>query len=264
MSNRYYTDQIISSSLSSSSGSLGFIELHGGEAHHLSRVCRHQIGEEIVLFDGFGSEAKTRIDYINKSSVTLSIISLEEIDRELGLPLHLVVSAPKADRMDYLIEKLTELGVSDLTWLITERTVVIPALNKAEKWQRQVIEASKQCGRNCLMKIHQAIELTTFLSQKREYALRGIAHPKGIGLSTLMKKVSSEPQQNSTNISWNQLWPNGITFLIGPEGGFTEREVTMAIEQQYQPISLGKRILRIETAATYLASWVGSQIENED
>src|SRR5436190_713470 len=127
--------------------------LAGDEARHLAAVMRVQIGDEVVLFDGSGVEFTARVTATRKQAVELAIFERREISRELPFSLTLAVALPKGERQKWLVEKATELGVTRIVPLVTERGVAQPVESALERLRRSVIEASKQCGRNRLMEI---------------------------------------------------------------------------------------------------------------
>jgi 16S rRNA (uracil1498-N3)-methyltransferase len=138
------------------------------------------------------------------------------------------------------VEKLTELGVSTLHLLLTRRAVVHPRESKVDRLERYVIEASKQCGRNVLMRIEPPCEWESFVSAPGLPGMRLVAHP-GQGLS------SGSLHGPGTE----------VVAAVGPEGGFTDEEVALALRSGWQPINLGPRVLRVETAAVVLAALLG-------
>ena len=142
--------------------------------------------------------------------------------------------------MQFLIEKLTELGVTDFVPLRTARSIVDPRAAHLEKLRRQIIEASKQCGRNVLLRVADVADWAAYLRRPDLPLRRILAHPWG---ESVLKKDLSPSQE-------------GIALAVGPEGGFTEEEVAQAREAGWHAIVLGPRILRVETAALVLAAWV--------
>lgn len=226
MADRFFVDGPIS---------LGEISLTGEEVHHLATVQRFSEGDLVVLFNGDGRRYSATVLSVAKRYVLLDVTSVEESRSELGSPCWIASALPKGDRFDFLLEKLTELGVTDFVPLLTERSVVVPKEEKRDKWRRAVIEASKQCGRDRLMRVHSPQSFQELLSRADLPLRRQIAHPSGNALS----RSDGE-----------------ILFAVGPEGGFTEEEVAAAVEQGWEKVSLGPRILRIETAAIALASVV--------
>ena len=186
--------------------------------------------------------ASTRHGWIawERSQVELAILAAHAIDRELPRHITVGVALPKGDRQRYLVEKLTELGVRRLVPLRTERSVVHPDSSRENKLRRSVIEASKQCGRNRLMEIAPLTELDAFLATAPSTATRWLADSQGL------------PASGSAELG------NQVFLAVGPEGGFSSQEQFMARDRGWQPVSLGSRILRIETACTaivVLAAW---------
>ena len=212
--------------------------LTGDEARHLSTVMRAAVGQEVLLFDGSGFEFTGRIRALSKRGVELEIIDRRSISRELPVELTLAVALPKGDRQKWLIEKATELGVTRLVPLVTERGVAQPVEAALDRLRRAVIEASKQCGRNVLLAVEPAQEATAYFRESPRAALRIIADPDGSPLPG-RDKNHAEP----------------ILTAIGPEGGFSPAELAAATSAGWQAVSLGRRILRVETAAIALAAW---------
>jgi 16S rRNA (uracil1498-N3)-methyltransferase len=214
------------------------VVVRGPEAHHLATVCRLRAGNAVCLFNGDGYEYPACIIEVTRKDVTVEVRSREATTcRELPFSLHLGAPLPKGDRGWFLVEKLTELGVTALTILQTERSVVAVREAKRDKLERYVIEASKQCGRNVLMRI--AVRpLSEFLHDNRLVGQRLLAHPGG------------EPAVAETAS------PRGtdVVAAVGPEGGFTDDEVAEALAAGWRAIDLGPRILRVETAAILLAA----------
>jgi 16S rRNA (uracil1498-N3)-methyltransferase len=227
MAERFYT-----------SDALGFGEyaLDGAEAHHLSTVRRLAPGERITLFNGDGQEYAAEILGVSRKSVALNILSASAVDRELPFSLIVASALPKGDRADYLIEKLTELGVTRFVPLVATRSVVIPKESSVAKFGRAVIEASKQCGRNRLMAIDPPLGVTDFLERADSAGARLFLHPTANDLAQVARPGG------------------GATIAIGPEGGFTPDEVAAATAAAWTVAGLGSRILRIETAAVAAAS----------
>jgi 16S rRNA (uracil1498-N3)-methyltransferase len=212
--------------------------LAGVEARHLTAVMRASVGDEITLFDGAGLEYVARIAAIHKGTVELTIVQRREISRELTFSLTLAVALPKGDRQKWLVEKATELGVTSITPLITERGVAQPTDSALDRLRRAVIEASKQCGRNRLLEIASPVPASEFFAAASPSALRLLADPAGESLTADMNPP-----------------PDAVIAAIGPEGGFTPTELATAKTSGWKAISLGTRILRVETAAIALASW---------
>jgi 16S rRNA (uracil1498-N3)-methyltransferase len=214
----------------------GDVTLEGPEAHHLTAVRRFTVDDAVTLFNGDGREYPARIVQVGKKWVTVQVTGVLTPDRELGFPLHIASALPKGDRADFLIEKLTELGVTDFTPLVTERGVVKADEAKADKRRRAVIEASKQCGRNVLMRVHPPTRWLDWCA--RQTGRRLIAQPGGSAV----------------------IIAGAATVAIGPEGGFTDAEEKAALGAGWERLTLGPRILRVETAALAAAAVFGRSL----
>jgi 16S rRNA (uracil1498-N3)-methyltransferase len=233
MSDRYFIERPITSDQAT---------LGGAEAHHLIHVMRAKRGSRIVLFDGSGAEFTAAVENVGRSELELSIIAREAIDRELPLEITLGVALPKGDRQKWLVEKAVELGVAKLAPLRTDRAVAQPLEQALGRLHRSVVEASKQCGRNRLMEIQRPQSWTEFVENSRSEPCRLIAHPQGFH-----REPAPPPHAEK---------PKNIRLAIGPEGGFTPDEIALAVTAGWHTIDLGRRILRIETAALLLTATV--------
>jgi 16S rRNA (uracil1498-N3)-methyltransferase len=231
MSDRYFVETPITSDRAT---------LAGPEAHHLIHVMRVKCGSRVVLFDGSGAEFTAVVETVGRSDLKLNILARAEIDRELPLVITLGVALPKGDRQKWLVEKAVELGVAKLTPLKTDRAVAQPVEQALDRLKRAVVEASKQCGRNRLMKIERPQSWNGFVEETAAEPCRLLAHPQGFhhGADPL---PLAEP-------------PKNVFMAIGPEGGFTPDEVAQAVASGWHTIDLGRRILRIETAALLLVA----------
>ena len=163
-------------------------------------------------------------------------------------PVELAAPLPKGDRAQFLIEKLTELGVTTFVPLACQHSVIQPREGKLDKLRRYVIEASKQCGRNVLMEVREQVALQSYCVQApRPGQLSILAHPdKGDCTVALHKPAPCGAQSNT---------PGGYRLVVGPEAGFTVEEVNLAKGAGWQTVGLGPRLLRIETAAIVLVAW---------
>jgi 16S rRNA (uracil1498-N3)-methyltransferase len=226
MADRYFIDTALS---------LGPVDLDGPEAHHLATVCRVRPDDAVCLFNGDGHEYPARVVEVAKRRVVLEVTAVDTPQREVGFRLEVAAPLPKGDRAQFLLEKLTELGVTSFTPLQTVRSVVQPREAKLEKLQRHVIEASKQCGRNVLLQVQPLTEWKRFCASPGLPPLRLVAHP------------SAECGVRSAECK-------DVVFAVGPEGGFTEEEVAQALAAGWGTVTLGPRILRIETAALAVAA----------
>lgn len=217
--------------------------LQGTEAHHLAHVMRIESGQQVILFDGSGYEFVARVETVGRSKIELTVLERRMVDRESPVRLTLAVALPKGDRQRWLVEKAVELGVMVLVPLSTQRGVAQPTEGALDRLRRSVIEASKQCGRNRLMEIAAAQPWREFAAATPQLGLRLLAHPGCAPLSHVVSPKTALPQLPE------------IIAAVGPEGGFAEDEVQLAIENHWTTVDLGSRILRIETAALTIAAW---------
>src|SRR5580765_5083760 len=157
----------------------GFVTLEGAEARHLATVCRLRPGDAICLFNGDGHEYPARVASIEKRRVDVEVLEQHSPQHELAFHLEIAAPLPKGDRAQFLVEKLTELGVTKFVPLNTTRSIVKPREAKLEKLQRYVIEASKQCGRNVLMTVTPLMDWVDYLRDNALPKLRLLGHPGG-------------------------------------------------------------------------------------
>jgi len=216
----------------------GAFILSGAEAHHMATVRRFEPGDRVVLFNGDGGEYPAEIVGVGKKQVALCVFEREEPRREVPFPIVVGSALPKADRFDFLLEKLVEVGATRFVPLVTERSVVRPKAEKLDGWRRAVIEASKQCSRNVLMAIDGPMALSEFLTADHP-AQRFVLHTGGRG-------ERPDPPREA------------IAFAVGPEGGFADGEIGAAIGAGWRELSFGPRVLRIETAAVVASSWAAA------
>jgi 16S rRNA (uracil1498-N3)-methyltransferase len=224
-------------------------EISGSEAHHILHVLRLKEGDQVLLFDGTGVEYTARIEAISRQKVQCVIEGQQDICRELGVEIHLAVAFPKGDRSRWLIEKAVELGVHRIVPLESERSVVHIRPASLSRLNKAVVEASKQCGRNQLMEIGASVSFLRWLEQEQGDALQLIAHPEANG----------HPLHSISD--FNKV--NKVRVAIGPEGGFSASEVRDAVAKDWKLITLGDRLLRVETAALAVVASIGSWIHSE-
>lgn len=216
----------------------GPLQLSDEEASHAARVMRARVGDSIELFDGRGNQADATIQSIDKRNCVVTASAPRAIDREPARQLHFGIAFPKPERAKEMIERLTELGVHQITPIVCQRTQRGPTDSVLSKLRRIVVESSKQCERNLLMTIDDPLPFSTYVGDPREGA-SWIAHPTGHSIQSMLVSLGNEARVN---------------VLIGPEGGFSDDEVQLAMDSGYEPAGLGKRIYRIETAATVVAA----------
>ncbi|MCA9055068.1 MAG: 16S rRNA (uracil(1498)-N(3))-methyltransferase [Planctomycetaceae bacterium] len=215
--------------------------LSADEAHHLRDVLRIPVGAEVELFDGRGGHARAEVVAAGKRGVDVQLSTSPESDPYPAQEVWLVFAPPKADRLRWLVEKCTELGVDRLTPIITERAVVKPGEGKLRKLEDAALQACKQCGRNRLPAIMTPQTWSEFWRQVA-------ATDDNDGARWFIADRSGVPVPSALSAD-DRMRPGKIILLVGPEGGFTEPELQQAQAAGAQTLSLGTHILRIETAA---------------
>ncbi|MBM2837782.1 MAG: hypothetical protein HW415_407 [Deltaproteobacteria bacterium] len=201
-------------------------------------------GDQVVLFDGSGMEFEGRINGFSKDGVTVDITEGSEGDTESPVEIILGQGIPKSDKMDLIVQKSTELGVSKIVPIYSER--VVPksfSSNKIERWQRIAVEACKQSGRVKVPVISEPVSFDLFVKDAEPSSLKLI--PWEGEKERCLKKILPVVLGNSK-----------VIFIIGPEGGLTNSEIVIAKEYGFIPVSLGRRILRTETVPLALLSIV--------
>lgn len=211
------------------------LDLSTGASQHVGVVLRMQVGEQLTLFCGDNHEFEATIEAVKKKQVSVLVGAMKEKNRESPLSIHLAQAISKGERMDLVMQKAVELGVTSIRPIITERCVVKLDKERMEKrlhqWQSIVIAACEQSGRNTVPAVHQQVNLEEYL-REIPGELKLILHP-------------------GSKKNWRDLIldPSSIALLVGPEGGFSDQEVQLVSQYGFQPLSLGPRILRTETAA---------------
>jgi 16S rRNA (uracil1498-N3)-methyltransferase len=253
MAERFYVDSPLAP---------GPVEVEGPEAHHLAAVCRVRPGDVVCLFNGDGHEYPARVLSAQRRRVTMAVLSRASPARELPFPVEVAAPLPRGDRAQFLLEKLTELGVATFVPVQTRRSVVQPREAKLEKLQRHVIEASKQCGRNVLLQVRPLADWDTYCRSGSSAAVKVVAHPQAEDTLDAAAGVppsdglDRRPPESGTPAAADvPPLPGGVALAVGPEGGFTDEEVAAARAAGWRVVGLGPRILRVETAALVLAAW---------
>lgn len=218
------------------------IELSLENKHHATRVLRLKKGNPITLFNGLGGEFFGRIDHITKSHTIVCIEAYHDKERESSLHIELAQALCVNEKMDWIIQKAVELGVTRIQPTMTSRSIVHLSDERSSRrlqhWHRIVISACEQCGRNLLPHMAPLITLPEWLSHKKN-----TRSPNDLHL--MLSTVTSQGLRNITAPSTNA----NIALVIGPEGGFTEDEEAAILHAGFLPTHLGQRILRTETAA---------------
>ena len=211
------------------------VELPDDVVHHLN-VLRVKNTEEIVLFNGNGKAYPALPEVLEKRRASVRILREEATDNESPLNITLVQAVSAAERMDFTLQKSVELGVAEIRPVISERCVVRLSGERAEKrvarWQEIVVSACEQSGRNIVPKV---LPLTTYaqaLQQLPQETTKLL-----MSLNRAQKLSDVQPQSGK------------VVFMVGPEGGWTEKEEQQAFDAGFQSVTLGKRVLRTETAS---------------
>ncbi len=210
------------------------VRLEGDEAHHLRQVRRVKVGDEVVLFDGSGVDYVGRVESFARGSAQIGILRSEETWREPDVSVTLAVSVVKQQAMHRLIDMCTQLGVKRVVPVRTERSVAKAGAGKTGRWRRIAIEACKQCGRSIVPEIAEPCDFADALTEIADHDAAVVASMQ-TDCATLSAAVDG---------SWRSVF-----CLIGPEGGLTDAEEGAAIAAGCVLVSLGRSILRTETAA---------------
>jgi len=233
------------------------LDLPAGAARHV-QVLRLQPGDALTLFNGgpgwaddpsgLGGEFIATVTRMGRSDVQVQVGAHHAVEREAARAVHLAVGMPANDRMDWLVEKATELGVASIQPLMTERSVLKLSGERADKkvahWQSVAVAACEQCGGNRVPRIHEVLSLTAWT---RARAAARLAANAAQDQSLLL---SLRPGTLALRDALNPGQPTGaVTFLSGPEGGLSASEEDAALACGFMPVTLGPRVLRSETAA---------------
>jgi 16S rRNA (uracil1498-N3)-methyltransferase len=210
-----------------------FLELNANTSHHLATVLRANIGDRVILFNGDGREYCGTLQQIQKKLVTINITHQASVQRESPIYIHLGQGLCRGDKMDWVIQKSVELGVNEITPLITDYSNVKLDAERSDKkqqhWQQVMISACEQSGRTILPRLHPIQPLAQWV-QNTEASLKWILDP-------------NDPQPLTTHLK-----PDSIALLIGPEGGLSPSEIEAAQIARFNAVQLGPRVLRTETA----------------
>jgi len=211
--------------------------LTGNRARYIGRVLRLRTNDELTLFDGRGGEYRASVRSLSKNDAILSVAEHVDLDVESPLHIHLLQALSRGERMDFVVQKSTELGVRRITPVNSEYSVVRLDEKRTEKrvhhWRGIAASACEQCGRNTLPDIDSPVSLRNWLGDHRD--------DDG---TRLILRPASGTSLKSVDVSGNRL-----TVLVGPEGGFSDAEYDLAAATGFESAGLGPRVLRTETAA---------------
>lgn len=216
----------------------GRVKLAGNAASHITRVLRLRVGTALVLFDGRGGEYEGSIEQAHGGEVIVAVGAHADAERESPLSVTLAQGVSRGERMDLVVQKATELGVSHLAPVLTERSVVRLSAQQSDRkvnhWRAIVTAACEQCGRNRLPPVAAPVTLREFLA-----ADAAAAHGTRLLLSPAGTTTLEDVPRPAA----------GVTVLVGPEGGLTDEEEQAAVTAGFTALRLGPRVLRTETAA---------------
>ena len=219
--------------------------------HHIARVLRAKIGETLVLIDENQTQYKVIVENISKNAITTKVVESTKSNHKLNLRLFLAQSVLKTDAQNFVIQKATELGVKGIYPLLTDNTVVKPAVidAKIEKWNKYALEAVKQCERTDIPAVFGRTTIIQLL-ESGEFAsvIACVERSQDETLKKALKNVKNEGK---------------ILVIIGPEGGFSKEETELLKNYEIHRVSLGKLILRAETAAISALSNIIYELEDE-
>lgn len=216
------------------------IFIYGTDVNHIKNVLRYRIGDTISVSDSTGTEYECSVSNILDDEIILDIISKKQSDAELGIKVVLFQGLPKKDKMDLIIQKAVELGATEIYPVINERTIVKiedkKVVQKTERWNKISEAAAKQSGRMIIPQVYEPVTYDKALKIAAELDYVLIPYENAEGILYSANCISESVQMGS------------IGIFIGPEGGFSNEEVEKATDMGAKVISLGKRILRTETA----------------
>ncbi len=227
----------------------------GTDAHYVKDVLRMKAGDRLELLDGEGTVYLSEVEKVEKKKVICRIVESRKSNVESRIKITLAQALPKSRKMDFIIEKCTELGVDQIVPMLTERTVAKEA--KLDRWRKIAKEAAEQSGRAVIPKIASLTQFEDVLKMKNNFDLALI--PWELEEENSLKKILTTCLPSGTAQPPNQL--TTILILIGPEGGFSQEEIERAKKTDFNSISLGKRILRTETAGMAVMSAVMYELE---
>ncbi len=230
------------------------VELPPDTASHVAKVLRARSGDELILFNGDGREFNGAIEAVRGSRVSAWVGDGRQVDRESPLAITLVQCVPRGDRMDFIVQKATELGVARIVPVLSQRSVVrldkAQAESKAIHWRAVAVSACEQCGRNRLPTIEAAQPLLNYLGESaRNTGPRWVFEP-----------------ESAPDVGTSAPGPGGpldaiveAEIAIGPEGGFASDELEAFRVAGFSQVGLGPRVLRTETAAIAAVIWLQSR-----
>lgn len=231
-----------------------YVTITGGDVNHIKNVLRMKIDEELLISNGQDKDYYCKIESISDDEIKAIILDEEFEGTELPTEIYLFQGLPKSDKMELIIQKAVELGVKEIIPVATKRCVVKlddkKEASKIKRWQAISESAAKQSRRTIIPEVSSVMSFKEAINRAKEFEL-GIIPYENFKDMTETKEVLKKVQKGIK-----------IGIFIGPEGGFEESEIQYALENGIHPISLGKRILRTETAGLAILSVLMFQLEN--
>lgn len=226
----------------------------GGDVNHIKNVLRMKVGEEVAISNGVdGKEYRCGITAFEEDRVVLELRFVKEDGLELPSRVHLYQGLPKADKMELIIQKAVELGVFEIIPMETKRAVVKldakKAKQKTERWQAIAEAAAKQSKRRIIPVVREPIPFGKAVEEASSMEVKLIPYELAEGMDRTRERMENLPENAD------------IAVFIGPEGGFDEKEIELAMQNGIEAITLGKRILRTETAGFTVMAWIMYQLE---
>ena len=232
------------------------VMIEGSDVNHMKNVLRLKTGDMVEVIDGIGNNYLCAVEAIDAQAVRLHIVDTRKADSELPSKLYLFQGLPKGDKMELIIQKAVELGVYEIIPVSTRRAVVKlddrKAAKKVARWNAIAEGAAKQSGRSRIPQVREVMTYAEALQYAKDLDVVLIPYEKAEGMQKTRQVISEITPGQSVGI------------FIGPEGGFEEEEIKLAEEHSVKPITLGKRILRTETAGLAALSILMYHLECDD
>lgn len=229
--------------------------IEGKDVNHIKNVLRMKVGEEVSVSNGVdGNEYRCEIQELGEETVVLKLMFVKQDGVELPSKVYLFQGLPKADKMELIIQKAVELGVHEIIPVATKRAVVKlddkKAKSKIARWQSISEAAAKQSKRAIVPMIHDVMTFKEAVKYASGMERKCIPYELAEGMDKTKEWINSIKENER------------IAVFIGPEGGFDESEIEVALQNEILPITLGKRILRTETAGFTVLSWIMYYLES--
>lgn len=228
----------------------------GSDVNHIGNVLRMKPGEEIAVSNGIdGKEYRCQIERITETEVLCTLLFVKEDGLELPAKVYLFQGLPKADKMELIIQKAVELGAYEVIPVATKRAVVKldakKEKSKLARWQGIAEAAAKQSKRRMIPEIKSVMTMKEAIAYARDMDCKMIPYEMAEGMERTKRIIGGITKGQS------------VAVFIGPEGGFEDNEIKAALEAGIEPVTMGKRILRTETAGLAMMAWIMYQLEEE-